>query len=78
MHQILDYMPSSGKSGNDSDDPVSGIEDTLNDFTLSSSSRDDEDSGNAGNNPPQGVNWNWTQNELRLPDFRLSVIVDLQ
>ena len=29
LHQILYYMPSSGESSDDSDDPVSGNEDTL-------------------------------------------------
>ena len=69
LHQILDYMPSSGESEDDSDDPVSGIKDTLDNFTLSSSSSDDEDSGNTGNNPPQGVNWKWNPNEIKSPNI---------
>ena len=51
-------MSSSGESGDDSDDPVFGIEDTLDDFTLRSSSSNDEDSGKAVKNSPQGINRN--------------------
>ena len=34
LHQILDYMPSSGESVYDTDHPVFGIEDILVDFLL--------------------------------------------
>ena len=40
LHQILDYMLSFDESGDYSDDPLSDVEDVLDDFALSSSSSD--------------------------------------
>ena len=40
LHQILDYMVSSGESEDDPNDPLHDIEDVLDNFALSSSRSD--------------------------------------